>query len=140
MGKKKKLLDFNKLGIPKQFPPVVFPLEDKTYIIRNYFYPEEDLGRVTLHFNKDNCTLYLKDNYEGLHPNWLMSEWSKRGRKVIEGDDASYWLQKRCCPPGRQGIQWILKAHGLTEYNRSVMIAHARGFCDWDELWFEEIK
>lgn len=127
-------------SVPNSFPKVVFPLENKTYIIRNVNYPKEDLGRIVMNFNEDKCVLYLRKSYCGLHPNWLMSEWSSRGRTVIDGEDAMYWLHKRVCPPGRQNIREVLKSHGLSSYNATVMSSHGKGICDWDDLWFEEIN
>lgn len=135
------MIDFSSVVKDQRvFPPVVFPLKDKMYRIRNTVYKNEDLGRIKLLFNEDSCILYLRDNYTGLHPNWLMLMWAKQGRRVITGSDAKYWLSKRICPPGRHNIRDILKNNGLKEYNAAVLIAHNKGICSWDELWFEEIE
>ena len=114
-------------------------MKNKEYIIRNKYYPKEDLGRIVLDFNKETGVLYLKDSYEGLHPDFLIYMWSKKGRKIIDGMDARRWVHDRVCPPERHNIRDILKAYGLPRYSATRILDMNCGRCDKDDLWFEEI-
>lgn len=119
---------------PKELP-------DKMYIIRSPYYPKENLGKVKIIFSEDTCIVYPLKSYKGLHSDnaWL-EYWAEHGVTKVEGEMASYWLHKRCCPPGRHNINDILRAHRLKEYNAAVIIDYNKGMCTYDDLWFEEIK
>ena len=48
------------------------------------------------------------------------------------------WIKGRICPPSRQNIREILKAHGLTKYDEFELLCLTLGRCGKDEVYLEE--
>lgn len=112
----------------------------KRYIIRNKYYPNENLGMIELDFDKDTARFFPLKSYDGLHSGYYFTKWSNSGRKVIEGDEMQRWIRQRVCPPERQNIRDILKAKKLKNYSMTRILDSNKGHSTHDDFWFEEIK
>lgn len=63
----------------------------------------------------------------------------KRGERIIGDKWARRWVQDRICPPGRQNLGEVLRAHGLQEYDELALLRSSHGVSSQDDFIVREI-
>lgn len=112
----------------------------KIYIIRNKFFPKENLGRLMLDLDTEESEIYPLSSYEGLHSVFLLDYYASKGITKDSGAILSLWLSERVCPPGRHNISEVIEKTGIERYSVNRLIDYNKGHSMKDNLWFEEIE
>lgn len=111
----------------------------RTFKVRDMCNKHRFMGTVRYNTENKRFSFTLADNYDKCHPDLFMLKCIKDGIKEMPQWMVDLWIDQRVCPPNRQGIQDILDAAGLEEYDIMGIIDLNHGMCDMDQYYFEEI-
>lgn len=89
------------------------------------------LAHVELHPEGKLGTIKVEQIEQGYH-----KLWAKPDDKVTI-EDFTNWLEYRCVPKERDGIEKYLKAWGLKEYNRLAIIKVTHGRMAHDDIYIQ---
>ena len=112
----------------------LFAIKDET------MQKDKVLGYLIYYEISKTFYIELPDNADPWETSPILSPFVNRGIYSIDSSWSRRWVQQRIVPQDRQNIGQILRDNGLKEYDEFSLLMLARGRCEQDDCYLEEIS
>ena len=112
----------------------------RLFVLRDDTLPRErPLGYLIYYETAKAFYMELSDGIDPWEAPPLFSAFAERGAYSINSYWSLRWVQQRIIPQDRQNVGQILRANHLQEYDEFSLLLLARGRCEQDDFYLEEI-
>ena len=112
----------------------------RLFVLRDDTLPRERLLGYLIYY--ETAKAFYMELSDGIDP-WeappLFSAFAERGAYSINSYWSMRWVQQRIIPQDRQNLGQILRDNHLQEYDEFSLLLLARGRCEQDDFYLEEI-
>ena len=112
----------------------------RLFEIRDDNYPGLILGYLFYYEKSKKFYIELPENADEWKTPLILSSLVKRGIYEADAEISLLWVQQRIVPTDRQNLGMILREHHLKEYDEFKLLMLAKGRCEQDDCYLEEIS
>lgn len=89
--------------------------------------------------SKDTFSIEIAERATARDVPALFLPFIERGERTIDEKWSRRWVQERLCPPGRQNLGEVLRAHGLQEYDELALLRSSCAKSSQDDFVVHEV-